>query len=78
MEVLCPVKFAIFLADNDLMETNISHNFAFYSCCTDEVAKPMQPVIFIVIIVLSKHVDKTIVNTKGETGTSTKGKDEIP
>ena len=73
-EVLYPVKSAIFLADKDRMEINISDPFTLSSCYADEAETLMKPVIFTVIIVSNNHVDKTIVNTKGGTGTWIKGK----
>ena len=77
-EVLHPVKFAIFLADNALMEINISDPFTFSFCHTDDVATLVQYFILTVIIISINHVDKTVVNTKGRTGTWIKGKDELP
>ena len=61
MHVIYPVKFVIFIADKDPIKINISDPFTFSSYCTEEAATLVQPVILIVIIVSSNHVDKTVV-----------------
>ena len=77
MEVPCPVKFAIFLPDKDLMEINIRDSFTFSFCCTEEAATLVQPVIFTVIILSRNYVSDMVVNTKGNTGTWIKRNDEL-
>ena len=78
IEVLYLVKFAIFVAEKDLMEFNTSDPFDFSSCCTDEAAMLTQLVILTVLIISSNHVDKTVVNSKEGTDTWTKGDNELP
>ena len=78
MELLFPVKFAIFSIENNLMEMIGSNPFTFATCYTDEVGSLMQPVIFAVTIVSIIHVHKKVVNTKSDTGTFIKGKGDLP
>ena len=78
MELLFPVKFAIFSLENNLMEMMGSYPFAFATCYSDKVGSLMQPVILTVIIVSITHVHKTVVNIKSGTATFIKGKYELP
>ena len=73
MEVLFPVKFAMFSTENNLMEMMGSDPFTFATCYS-EVGSLMKPVILTVIIVSSTHIQKMVVNTKNGTDPFIKGK----
>ena len=78
MEVLFPVKFAIFSTENDLMEIMGSDPFTFNSCYSDDTKSLMHLVVLTIMIVSSARLHKTVVNTRSGRGTFVKDKDELP
>lgn len=78
LEVLFPMKYAMFSSGTDLIERWGSEPFTFNSCYTDEIKILIQLVMLVMMIVSGAHLQKTVFNTKSGTGTCTKGKDELP
>ena len=78
MEVLYPMKHAIFFAEHGAMEMIGSDLATFASCYSPEIKPIMQPVVLVIIIVSGIHVHKTVVNTKRGTGAFIKGEDGLP
>ena len=78
MEVVQPVKYAIFSTESHRMEMMSSDPHTFASCYSNTTRSLTQPVMLATTIVSKVHVHKTLFNAKSGTRAFIKGVDELP